>query len=183
MSIVIAVIDQNQRLFLAADKRGIKTGTGKVVDNCKKIFKIRCGLYFAITGTLELGLNVRTDIRMMADEPVSEILKATELAHKKWRSDKHKLAVTIAGQREDGNFFSWGIDNAGSHHQKDGSSQLIEILISTNDQIDKYDSYLADKLSENDQNVELAIKATLEFAASTDCSISPEYDFFVYPHC
>jgi len=65
MSIVICAIYKNQNFFIASDRRAIRNGV--IDDNYPKIFNIRSGLYFGMTGIAEDGLKVFAQIKQIAN--------------------------------------------------------------------------------------------------------------------
>lgn len=99
MSIVISVIEKNEKVYIASDKRAIKNG--QINDNYQKI-------YFVMTGIEEDWLFQLAHIKLYKKKESSKLIKICDnLSLKKFE----KLAISMVGINENKNCFIWQKNN------------------------------------------------------------------------
>lgn len=176
MSIVIAVIEKNEKLYMASDKRGERKGVVK--DEYQKIYQLDKELYFGMTGILEAGLEILDFIRKNDLSDRYNLIKKVDAFFDFYfrRSRPNKLAVMLAGKDNDGNFFIWQ-KNIGGEVRLTKSSGIIDFAISSNDKVAIFGNYFRSKVAFA-PNVRDAIIKTIEYASEMDPSISKEYELY-----
>ncbi|MGJ0366405.1 hypothetical protein [Aliarcobacter cryaerophilus] len=158
MSIVISVIDKNDSLFIASDKRAIKNGI--INDNFKKIFEIKDNIYFGMTGIAEDGFIYLAHIKIHKKKVCSQFIS---ICDKLFPILVEKLATLIVGINE------------GEKIMQVGDTNNILYSISSNANIPEYSEFFKQKLL-NGFSIIDSIKSTIEYASQIDASISKEYE-------
>ncbi|WP_025161851.1 hypothetical protein [Paraclostridium bifermentans] len=169
MSIVICVIDKNDKLYLASDKRAVRNGV--VDDDYKKIYKIKNNVYFGMTGIAEEGLKVLSNIEKFKYKSVYEIIENVSSIID--ISDIN-LTVMISGKDESGDLFCWQKNNSGETSLIKGNSEEIKFAISSNDDISIFSEKLQMEII--DSGINQGIINTIEYASSINSYISRNYD-------
>ena len=176
MSIVISVIEENKKLYIASDKRGKRING--MSDDYQKIYQLAEDLYFGMTGIYEAGVYVWNHIR---EYDVSDKYRLIENINIFFAScskmyKPERLTIMIAGRDNDGDFFVWQKNIQGEKKFIKGSEK-IEFAISSNDKIEIFVEYFKKKIKSG-LSVRDAIIRTIEYASKIDSSISKEYDLF-----
>ena len=176
MSIVISVIEENKKLYIASDKRG-KRRNG-VSDDYQKIYQLAEDLYFGMTGIYEAGLHVWNYIKEYDVSDRHRLIKKINVCFDScFKKDKpEKLAIMIAGRDNNGDFFVWQKNIQGETKFIKGSEN-IELAISSNDKIEIFGEYFK-KQKTSGLSVRDTIIRTIEHASKIDSSISKEYELY-----
>ena len=170
MSIVISVIDKNDSLLIASDKRAIKNGI--INDNFKKIFEIKDNLYFGMTGIAEDGFIYLAHIKIHKKKVCSQFIS---ICDKLFPILVEKLTTLIVGINEENNYFIWSKNNEGEKIMQVGDTNNILYSISSNANIPEYSEFFKQKLL-NGSSIIDSIESTIEYASQIDASISKEYE-------
>ena len=169
MSIVICAIDKNRRFYIASDLRAICAGV--VSDDYQKVFELKPRVYFGMTGIAEAGLYVLKYLRTFVDLSTEDLTaKANDII----KPSSTKLAVMLAGQNEEDNFFIWQKNNDGVTTVADVSDSAIAYSISATNKIGEFDAHFCNLVG-NKMSLEKAISNTIIFASTIDQTISPTY--------
>ena len=176
MSIVISVIEENKKLYIASDKRG-KRRNG-ISDDYQKIYQLAEDLYFGMTGIYEAGVYVWNHIKEYDVSDKYRLIENINIFFAScFKMDKpERLAIMIAGRDNNGDFFVWQKNIQGETKFIKGSEK-IEFAISSNDKIEIFGEYFKKKIISG-LSVRDAIIRTIEHASKIDSSISKEYELF-----
>ena len=172
MSIIISAVEFNKIFYIASDKRAIKSGV--VSDDYQKIYEIRPGVFYAMTGIAEVGLHFLEQIRKLENAPLADVIAATDGA---FTRSSVTLTIMIAGQNESNEFFIWQKNNMGEKKISDISNDNIAFSIGANKNIQQFASHF-ETLVRGGVRVEEAIVETIAYASRVDPSISQVYDIF-----
>jgi len=180
MSIVISVIEKNEKLYIASDKRGKRRG---IIDNSyQKIYQLSKNLYFGMTGIYEAGLMVLDYIKTCDVNNIDNLIEKTNnFFNSSFRTDKpEKLAIIVAGRYNSGNFFIWSKTVQGETKFIKGSNN-IEFTVSSNKNIKYFSRCLEEQIEKKIRlgtGIKDAIIETIEYASKIDSSISKEYELY-----
>lgn len=170
MSIVISVIEKNEKVYIASDKRAIKNG--QINDNYQKIYKINEKVYFGMTGIAEDGLFQLAHIKLYKKKESSELIKICDnLSLKQFE----KLAISLVGINENKNCFIWQKNNQDLKTFEIGKEETINYSINSNDNIDLYSDFFKTQLLKGNSVIK-SIGETIIFASENDSSISRKYE-------
>jgi len=177
MSIVISVIEKNEKLYIASDKRGTRRGIRE--DRYQKIYQLSKNLYFGMTGIYEAGLKVLDYIKTCCDVNNIDnlIKKINNFLDSFFREDKpEELAIIVAGRYDSRNFFIWTRNIQGETKFIKGSNN-IEFSVSSNKNIKCFSRHLKEQIILR-KDIKGAIIETIEYASKIDSSISKEYELY-----
>ena len=185
MSIIISAVEFNKIFYIASDKRAIKSGV--VSDDYQKIYEIRPGVFYAMTGIAEVGLHFLEQIRKLENAPLADVIAATDGESARQAVERVEdgaftrssvtLTIMIAGQNESNEFFIWQKNNMGEKKISDISNDNIAFSIGANKNIQQFASHF-ETLVRGGVRVEEAIVETIAYASRVDPSISQVYDIF-----
>ena len=181
MSIVICVIDRNQALYFASDLRSERDGIVK--DDCKKIFKIRKGLYIGFTGALEpckeFYRYLMAHHKDKLSQEISDILeKEFNQATIDKISDKELCTATLAGRDENNDLFFFTKGSQGPSISNNGRHGGIFFSIAGDVDNELVTNHLKSETGKPRSDslfpLSKAIESTVLFASTQHQSISPE---------
>lgn len=177
MSIIIGLIDTKNHVYLAADKRAIRS-SGIIDDNFKKFLPLRQNLYFGMTGIAELGImiyNKVTELPTFNEMAVQDIINAFDIQYKQMNLDS---TILVAGKFENNEAFIWNKNTSGETRFIKRDKKDILYSINTNNNLDKFEPKFREEVIKSRGNLVAAIKNTIEYASTIDKTISKNFDIF-----
>jgi len=159
---------------MAADKRAIQNGI--INDKYQKLFVLKKGIFFGMTGIAEAGHEILDIIMNNTHLSATELIKLTDST---FQPNKITLTIMIAGKNEEGDFFIWQKNHEGDIRIADISVDTIAFSLSTNDNSELFNNHLKKEL-EAGKMIKEAILNTIKFASERDSSISKEFDMVEY---
>ncbi|MEX2411338.1 MAG: hypothetical protein WD607_08220 [Candidatus Paceibacterota bacterium] len=169
MSIVICVVNQNQKFYLASDLRAIRGGITE--DNYQKIYEIKEKVYFGMTGIAEEGHKILANLKANSDKTVSDLIKYTDSI---FQQSENMLTIMLSGVDETGKYFIWQKNHQEKITNATINDSSIAFSISSNKNVHSFHNYLNSLISSG-INIEQAIEQTIYFASKMDNTISPTF--------
>jgi hypothetical protein len=168
MSIVACVMFKDEGILIGSDKRAIKDGL--IDENYKKLYEIKEGLIFGMTGIAEEGHFVLAHLMKNSDLPTLEIVNMADAIFK-----PKDTAIILAGKDENNQFFMWH-KNSEKVSLTRNESEMVHFLVSSNNNVGLYTNYLGDQLEKVE--IDQAILNTIYFASKNDETINNIADLY-----
>lgn len=132
MSLLIAVIEHElQALHIAADNRATNLDGTHCNDNTKKIFQIRDGIFYGISGFTPECMRLKEALDANKELTASRLISlATNFEIEKivFRGETHGASFFLTGIYDDGEPFIWSRSTYPEDHTKDSVKQVEGFL-------------------------------------------------------
>lgn len=132
MSLLIAVIEHElQALHIAADNRATNLDGTHCDDNAKKVFQIRPGIFYGISGLTDECMKLKEALEANKGLTASELISIAtdfEIENSEYSGETHGASFILAGVHEDGEPFIWSRSTYPEDHTEDSIKQVDGFL-------------------------------------------------------
>lgn len=132
MSLLIAVIEHElNALHIAADNRATNIDGTHCNDNAKKVYQIRPGVFYGISGLTDECMRLKEALEANKDLTASELITLAadfEIKNVEYDGEIHGASFILAGILEDGEPFIWSRSTYPEDHTEDSHKQVDGFL-------------------------------------------------------